>query len=240
MAAVLSEEADTPIPLRDGAPVVVAIDPIDGSGSIGIGAPLGSLFAVFPACQNEPFLRPGREAIAAGYLSFGHSLDLGFTLGRGTTKATFDPASGSFHLEEEAVRLAPQAKMIASNRRHWPEGLQTYHDDILAGRDGPRGRDVNMRWLAAAVGELHRILRRGGAFLYPADSRAGSEHGKLRLSYEAVPIALLVEQAGGAATDGVRAILDIASASHHQHTPLVFGVVSRFWWKFSGGILRAG
>lgn len=222
---VLSEEAEEVVLLDPAGAYDVAIDPIDGSGSIGIGAPLGMLFSILPAAP-EGFLRPGRAIVAAGYASFGHSLDFGFSLGDGVHVATFDAELGDFRLVHRGLTLAPQAKTIAynaSNERHWPEGLQAWARDLRAGKDGPRGRDFNMRWLAAAVGELHRILLQGGAFLYPADRRRGYENGRLRLIYEAGPIAFLIEQAGGRATDGVTPILDLLPTGHHAHTALIFG-----------------
>lgn len=222
---VLSEEAEAVIPLNPGAAFDVAIDPIDGSGSIGIGAPLGLLFTVLPAAPDG-FLRTGHSVIAAGYASFGHSCDFGFSVGQGTHIATLYPGEGRFRLTHENIRLPEQARTIAwnaSNERHWPPGLQAWARDLRLGKDGPRARDFNMRWLAAAVGELHRILLLGGCFIYPADRRKGYENGRLRLAYEAAPIAFLVEQAGGKATDGRTPILDLQPQGLHDHTPLVFG-----------------
>lgn len=222
---VLSEEAEAVITVNEGAPFDVAMDPIDGSGSIGIGAPLGMLFSVLPA-DPQGFLRPGRQIVAAGYASFGHSLDFGWSLGDGVHIATFDDEAGEFRLSRQGVTLKPTASTIAynaSNERHWDAGLQTWVRDLRLGRDGPRGRDFNMRWLAAAVGELHRILLKGGAFLYPADARAGYENGRLRLIYECAPIAFLIEQAGGLASDGHQPILDRTPQSLHEMTALFFG-----------------
>lgn len=225
IAQVLSEEADEIIDLDPKGEWIVAIDPIDGSGSIGIGAPLGTLFSVMPATPNG-FLRAGRAIVAAGYASFGHSVDFGFSLGEGVSIATLDRSAGAFRIARSDVRITPATGSIAynaSNERHWPEPLRGYVRDLIAGKDGPRGREFNMRWLAAAVGELHRILLQGGVFLYPGDSRAGYENGRLRLVYEAAPIAFLMEQAGGRATDGRSAILDQIAAHLHEHTPLIFG-----------------
>ena len=221
--AVLSEEAQEVIALSDDGLFDVAIDPIDGSDSIGIGAPLGLLFAVFP---RGGFLRSGRELVAAGYVSFGHTVDMAFSVGDGVTMATLDPVAGAFRVTDVGITLPADTGVIAwnaSNVRHWPQGLQRYAADCVAGTDGPRGREFNMRWLAAAVCELHRIMRRGGLFLYPADRRKGYEEGRLRLTYEAFPIAFLVEQAGGVATDGRDLILDRIPLRLHQHTALIFG-----------------
>ena len=222
---VLSEEAEEVVPLNPAGTFDVAIDPIDGSGSIGIGAPLGLLFSILPAAV-EGFLRKGRAVIAAGYASFGHSTDFGFSFGDGVTIATYDAPAALFRIVAEGKRIAPATRTVAynaSNERHWPAGLQAYIRDLRAGAEGPRGKDFNMRWLAAAVGELHRILLQGGAFLYPADTRPGYEQGRLRLIYEAVPIAFLIEAAGGQATDGQGPILDRLPQAHHEHTPLIFG-----------------
>lgn len=221
---LLSEEAPLPIALDPEGAYDVAMDPIDGSGSIGIGAPLGLLFAMFPA--GETFLRKGREVIAAGYVSFGHSCDFGFSSGGGVDIATLDPATGTFHVDAMGVTIPETTNMIAlnlSNRRDWSGGLRRYADDMLAGKGGPRGINFNTRWIAAAVGDLHRILRQGGVFLYPADARSGSGQGFLRLPYEAFPIAFLIEQAGGAASDGQGPILDLTPDDPHARVPLFFG-----------------
>jgi fructose-1,6-bisphosphatase I len=166
--------------------------------------------------------------LAAGYISFGHSVDLGFSIGEGVVIATLDPADGKFRIVADSVQIKAETSEIAynaSNQRHWSRGVRAYIEDCYAGREGPRGSDINMRWLAAAVGELHRILRRGGMFFYVGDGRPDFSDGRLRLTYEGNPIAFLCEQAGGAATDGVRPILDITPRTLHQFTPLVFGAV---------------
>ena len=224
VARILSEEAEEVEIIDPEGAFDLAMDPIDGSGSIGIGAPLGALFAIFPA--GDSFLRKGREMIAACYVSFGHSVDFGFSTGAGVDIATLDPVTGVFHVDTTAVTIKPGTSTVAfnaSNRRRWPEGLQRYTEDLLRGAEGPRGRDFNMRWIAAAVGDLHRILRRGGLFMYPGDTRPGYEEGFLRLAYEAFPIAYLIEQAGGTATDGQSAILDLSPAHLHDRVPLIFG-----------------
>lgn len=224
VANILSEEADEVINIDPDGHFDVAIDPIDGSSNIGIGAPLGVLFCVFPA--GESFLRQGRDIIAAGYVSFGHSVDFGFSVGSGVAIATFDPDSEAFILDEDGVTIEDASTSIAfnaSNQRRWTPDLRRYANDLFLGEDGPRKLDFNMRWIAAAVGDLHRILRRGGFFMYPGDSRPGYENGYLRLAYEAFPIAYLIEQAGGAATNGSGPILDLIPNSPHERVPLFFG-----------------
>lgn len=222
VAKVLSEEAEDVIHLDPHGRFDVAIDPIDGSGSIGIGAPLGMLFCVFPA--GDTMLRPGRDIVAAGYVSFGHSVDFGFSVGNGVAIATL--TDGVFLMDDPSVTLRADTGTIAfnaSNYRRWDAALRKYIDDLYAGADGPRGRDFNMRWVAAAVSDLHRILRRGGVFMYPADSRSGYQHGFLRLTYEAFSIAYLIEQAGGRATNGTDPILDLTPDHVHARVPLFFG-----------------
>ncbi|WP_425101110.1 class 1 fructose-bisphosphatase [Tropicibacter sp. S64] len=224
VAKVLSEEAEEVEEIDPNGIFDVAMDPIDGSGSIGIGAPLGALFAIFPA--GESFLRKGREMLGAAYVSFGHSVDFGFSLGGGVVIATLDPVSGEYFIDATDVRVKEKTTTVAFNvsyYRRWSDGLQAYVRDVLDGSTGPRGMDFNMRWIAAAVGDLHRILRRGGLFMYPGDTRPGYGDGYLRIAYEAFPIAYLMEQAGGAATDGVTPILDLAPAHLHDRVPLVFG-----------------
>ncbi|MEY9830700.1 class 1 fructose-bisphosphatase [Sinorhizobium fredii] len=223
---VLSEEADEPVVFK-GSGFGVAIDPIDGSGNVGLGAPVGTLFSIIPFTETEdPFLTSGRRQVAAGYVSFGNTIDLGFSVGDGMLLATMHPQTGEFLIVRRQVRIPPDTSELAFNasvHRHLPSGLSLYVQDCLGGREGPRGRDFNMRWLGSAVGELHRIVLRGGVFFYAADKRPGYQNGRLRLVYEANPIAFLMEQAGGRATDGISAILDRVPTSHHCRTPLVFG-----------------
>ncbi len=222
---LLSEEAEEVLTLNPQGSLDVAIDPIDGSGSIGTGAPLGTLFSILPASE-EGFLRTGRNVIAAGYVSFGHSVDLGFSLGDGLHLAVFDRSAGEYRMWLENHRVPEKARTLAfnaSNMRHWPCGIRRFSEDVLAGSEGPLGENFNMRWLAAAVGEFHRILLQGGLFFYPGDRRPGFESGRLRLIYEAVPIAFLIEQGGGQATDGIRPILDRMPGSLHENVPLIFG-----------------
>lgn len=222
---VLSEEAEAIVTLDPEGEFDVAMDPIDGSGSIGICALLGMLFVIYPAGDGS-FRRPGTEAVAAGYACFGHSVDFVWSLGDGVHIATLDRKSDDFRIAAENITLRPETSMIAynaSNERFWRPGLQAYLRDVIEGKDGPRGKNFNMRWLAAAVGDLHRIMLKGGAFLYPQDRRKGYENGRLRLAYEAIPIAFIVEQAGGRASDGRNRILDLVPAVPHAFCPLIFG-----------------
>ncbi len=224
---ILSEEAEAIVAVNRDGKFNIAMDPIDGSGSIGIGAQLGMFFCIFPA--DGGFLRSGRDIVAAGYISFGHSMDFALSLGEGLMMATYDRRVEAFRVTDVNMRMPEKASVLAynaSNTGNWSAGLQRYIADCLAGKSGPRGRSFNMRWLAAAVGDLHRILRQGGVFLYPGDSREGFAKGRLRLTYEAFPMAYLIEQAGGAATDGTMPILDRVPESLHEHTPLIFGSAS--------------
>lgn len=222
---VLSEEAEAVVTLDPNGAYDVAMDPIDGSGSIGICALLGMLFVVYPAGDGS-FRRPGTEAVAAGYACFGHSVDFVWSLGDGVHLATLDRKAGDFRITAENIKLKPETSMIAynaSNERFWGPGLRAYVRDLISGKEGPRGKNFNMRWLAAAVGDLHRIMLKGGAFLYPADARKGHEDGKLRLAYEAIPIAFIVEQAGGRASDGRGRILERVPSRPHAYCPVIFG-----------------
>lgn len=224
VARVLSEEVEDVTDVDVGGAFDIAMDPIDGSGNIGIGAQLGAFFAIFPA--GESFLRSGREVIAAAYVSFGHSIDLGFSVGDGVHIATLDQTTGTFHVHKQNATVPESHNTIAINAsyyRRWSQGLQNYVDDLMAGKEGPLERDFNFRWPAAAVGDLNRILNRGGLFLYPGDTRPGYEMGYLRLAYEAFPIAFLMEQAGGIATDGAAPVLDLAPKRLHDRVPLIFG-----------------
>lgn len=226
--SILSEEAELPVKNSRGNGFAVAIDPLDGSGNVGLGAPLGTFFSIIPETPGtDPFAKLGKEIVAAGYVSYGNSLDLGFSVGEGLVLATFDPFVGSFLVLNEHVGIKADTSDLAFNasvRNHTDQGIAAYLADTLSGQ--PHGKSYNMRWLGAAVGELHRIIHRGGVFLYVGDERPGYENGRLRHLYEANPIAFLMQQAGGAATDGSVAILEKPIASHHARTPLVFGSVN--------------
>lgn len=222
-AAYLSEERDEAVPLDPEGGLIVACDPLDGSSNIGVNVSVGTIFSVLPADGGD--LQPGRAQRAAGFFVYGPQTTLLLTTGSGTASFRMDE-EGGFALISAQVSIPPEASEFAinaSNRRHWPAPITRYVDGCLAGAEGPRGHDYNMRWVASLVAETWRIISRGGVFLYPADARKGYEAGRLRLVYEAAPVAMLVEQAGGRATDGVRDILDITPDGLHQRVPLVFG-----------------
>lgn len=230
VAALASEEQLEPQPINFGAPLLVSIDPIDGSSNIDANLSIGTIFSVLPAISRDgdprEFLQPGRRQLAAGFAVYGPATTLALTLGEGCMIFTLDRASGQFRLTEPdcIIPIATQEYSInASNYRHWDEAIRTYSDDCLHGREGPRGKDFNMRWTATPAADVHRILTRGGIFLYPGDLRDGYRLGRLRLVYEASPLAFVIEQAGGAASNGQRPILDLVPSQLHEHTPLFAG-----------------
>jgi fructose-1,6-bisphosphatase I len=222
-AAYLSEEREEAIPLDPDGGLIIACDPLDGSSNIGVNVSVGTIFSVLPADGGD--LQPGRAQLAAGFFVYGPQTTLLLTTGSGTASFRMDD-DGRFVMISENVRIPSEASEFAinaSNRRHWPAPITRYVEGCLAGTDGPRGHDYNMRWVASLVAETWRIISRGGVFLYPADARKGYAAGRLRLVYEAAPVAMLVEQAGGRATDGARDIMDITPDGLHQRVPLVFG-----------------
>ena len=230
VAALFSEELDVPEPLTSGAPLLVAVDPIDGSSNIDANLTIGTIFSILPAIEGlspaVQFLQPGTRQLAAGFAVYGPYTTLALTVGEGTQIYTLDQPANRFVMTDRdvAIPIATHEYSInGSNYRHWDDAARTYVDDCLRGRDGPRGKDFNMRWTATPVAEFYRILSRGGIFLYPGDLRDGYALGRLRLIYEANPIAFIVEQAGGAASNGLTRILDIVPATLHQHVPLIAG-----------------
>ena len=235
LAAIASEEMDQPFTIPDRYPkgeFLLLFDPLDGSSNIDINSVVGTIFSVLRAPEGvkEPsekdFLRPGSEQVAAGYAIYGPSTMLVMTVGDGVAAFTLDREIGAWYLTERGYRVPEATQEFAinmSNRRHWYPPVRKYIDELLDGKTGPRGKDYNMRWIAALVAEIHRIMNRGGVFLYPADLRTPDRPGRLRLLYEANPMAMLMEQAGGAATDGRQRILDIQPTSLHQRVPLFIG-----------------
>ena len=229
VAVFASEEHDVPIGLDPGAPLVVAVDPLDGSGNLAINGPMGLIFSIRPN-TGEPaesvFLRPGSEQIAAGFVLYGPATLLVLTVRSGTDIYALRPADGTFVRSTAGIRVPEGTAAYAvnsANARHWSPAFRTYVADLEAVADGLRGRDFNMRWYGALVIEALRVLMRGGIYLYPADHRAKYRSGWLRTVYEAHPIALLMEEASGSATDGTERILDRTAKGLHERTPLVFG-----------------
>jgi len=229
VASLISEELDEPIRLWTGAPLDVAIDPLDGSSNIDTNVSIGTIFSILPAADGKDGaipLQPGRNQVAAGYCIYGPQTALALTLGRGTHVFTLDPEIDAFRLTATHIQIPETTREFAinvSNFRHWNRPVRAYVDDCLAGEDGVGKRNYNMRWIASLVAECHRIISRGGIFLYPEDARSGYANGRLRLVYECNPIAFLIEQAGGAATNGLQRILDISPESVHQRVPMMFG-----------------
>lgn len=223
-----SEEREEVIELNAAGTLALATDPLDGSSNIDVNVSIGTIFSVFEA-KDDPeasFLRPGTDQVLAGYIIYGPQTGLIVTFGRGTLHFILDPEVGEFVLVNDALTI-PQASaefaINASNYRHWSKPVRAYIDDCIAGETGPRAKNFNMRWVASLVAETHRIITRGGIFLYPRDSRKGYENGRLRMVYECAPIAMLVEQAGGEATDGCDRLLEQQVKTLHGRTPLVFG-----------------
>jgi fructose-1,6-bisphosphatase I len=224
-----SEEEDAILTLASNGLLAVAVDPLDGSSNVDANIAVGTIFSIFPASPEgatASFLRAGNQQIASGYFVYGSHTALVLTTGNGVDLYVLDRETATFQLAREHLLIAPATREFAintSNYRHWPEPVRNFIDDCVAGSEGPRAKNFNMRWIASLVAETHRIFSRGGVFLYPADDRKGYERGRLRHVYEAAPIALLVEQAGGSATDGLSAILDRIPSSLHERTPLIFG-----------------
>lgn len=231
VAYVLSEESAEVEVLNRGGPLAVAMDPIDGSSNIEVNGGIGTIFSIRPAGGAAddafaPFAVAGTTQIAAGFTLYGPQTVLILSFGRGVDVFTLDRDRGVFILTQSGIRIPAGVAEYAingSNQRHWEKPVQVFVDECLAGKTGPRGRDFNTRWNASVVAEAFRILQRGGIFLYPSDRRAGYEQGRLRLLYEAAPLAFLIEQAGGRASTGRMRILDIEAAAPHQRAPLIFG-----------------
>ena len=235
-AAYVSEEQEGAIILDRDAPLVVAIDPLDGSSNIDVNVSIGTIISVLPNSgvdPNKSAMQRGDQQLAAAFFVYGPQTTLFLTAGQGTDFYRMDPASGLFILVESGIKIPVETSeyaINASNARHWLAPVQRYLSDLLLGADGPRDRDFNMRWTASLVADAARIFNRGGIFLYPRDRRSKYENGRLRLIYEANPISLLVEQAGGAATDGVDRILGKQPTDIHERTALVFGSKTEVRW----------
>jgi fructose-1,6-bisphosphatase I len=235
LAAMASEEMDDIYVVPNRYPqgeYLLLFDPLDGSSNIDINGGIGTIFSVLKkpegksGVDQQDFLQPGQQQVAAGYCLYGPQTTLVLTVGDGVAMFTLDREQGSFVLITENVQIPEDTQEFAinmSNMRHWDEPVKRYIDECLQGKAGPRGKDFNMRWVAAMVGDVHRILTRGGVFLYPWDKREPDKAGKLRLLYEANPMSWLVEQAGGAATNTQQRILDLQPDKLHQRVSVVLG-----------------
>jgi len=235
LAAMASEEMETIHPIPNRYPMgeyLLVFDPLDGSSNIDVNVSIGTIFSVLKAPEGmvtpseQDFLQPGVQQVAAGYAVYGPQTQLVLTTGHGVNCFTLDREMGSWVLTQRGMQIPATTKEFAinmSNARHWHAPVTRYVNELLAGDTGPRGKNFNMRWIASMVADVHRILNRGGVFMYPADTRDTSMPGKLRLMYEANPMAFIVEQAGGAATDGKQRIMDILPHKLHQRVPVFLG-----------------
>jgi len=236
LAAMASEEMDGIYMVPNRYPqgeYLLLFDPLDGSSNIDVNVSIGTIFSVLrkpetggSGVSEQDFLQPGNRQVAAGYCIYGPQTTLVLTVGDGVAMFTLDREQGSFVLVQEHVRIPADTKEFAinmSNMRHWAPPVRRYVDECLAGKEGVRGKDFNMRWIASMVADVHRILTRGGIFMYPWDRREPHKPGKLRLMYEANPMGWLVEQAGGAATNGTQRILDLQPSQLHERVSVILG-----------------
>lgn len=235
LAAMASEEMDSIYLVPNRYPqgeYLLMFDPLDGSSNIDVNVSIGTIFSVLKKSDDsqgvteQDFLQPGKNQVAAGYCVYGPQTTLVLTVGDGVAMFTLDREQGSFVLTQENVQVPADTKEFAinmSNMRHWDEPVRRYIDECLQGKEGPRGKDFNMRWIASMVADVHRILTRGGVFMYPWDRREPHKAGKLRLLYEANPMSWLIEQAGGAATNGKVRILDMQPSQLHERVSVVLG-----------------
>jgi fructose-1,6-bisphosphatase I len=236
LAAMASEELETVCQIPSGYPqgdYLLLFDPLDGSSNIDVNVTIGTIFSVLRNPQEKgkdpveaDFLQPGRDQVAAGYVAYGPSTQLVLTVGKGVHGFTLDRERGDFVSTQPYMTIPAETReyaINASNARHWEAPVQRYIAELQQGKDGSRGSDFNMRWIASMVADVHRVLTRGGIFLYPLDEKCRAKGGKLRLMYEANPMAMLIEQAGGAATTGRSRILDIVPERLHQRVPVILG-----------------
>jgi fructose-1,6-bisphosphatase I len=235
LAGMASEEMEGVYTVPNRYPrgeYLLLFDPLDGSSNIDVNVSIGTIFSVLRMPEDDravdegDFLQCGRKQVAAGYCIYGPQTTLVLTVGDGVAMFTLDREQGSFVLTQEDVKIPEDTKEFAinmSNMRHWDAPVRRYIDECLAGKEGPRGKDFNMRWVASMVADVHRILTRGGIFLYPWDKREPDKPGKLRLMYEANPMGWLIEQAGGAATNGRERILDLQPKKLHERVSVILG-----------------
>ena len=235
LAAMASEEMETFYQIPNRYPrgeFLLLFDPLDGSSNIDVNVSIGTIFSVLrlPEGVEEPteehFLQPGTKQLAAGYAVYGPSTLLVLTVGDGVARFTLDRETGSWTMTGNHLRIPEDTKEFAinaSNIRHWEPPVKRYVDEMLAGKTGVRSKDFNMRWVASMVADVHRIITRGGVFMYPRDAREPSKPGKLRLMYEANPMSFLIEQAGGAATNGLQRMLEVQPRELHERVAVFLG-----------------
>jgi fructose-1,6-bisphosphatase I len=235
LAGMASEEMDDVYHIPNKYPLgkyLLVFDPLDGSSNVDINISVGTIFSILRApvanraASAEDFLQPGVKQVCAGYALYGSSTMLVLTTGHGVNGFTLDREVGEFLLTHPGMKIPEDTKEFAinaSNQRFWEAPVQRYVEECLAGKEGPRGRDFNMRWVASMVAEVHRILTRGGIFMYPRDTKDASKAGKLRLLYEANPMSYIVEQAGGLSSTGYERILDMTPEGLHQRVPVILG-----------------
>jgi fructose-1,6-bisphosphatase len=230
VGALASEERDDVHFVEGKGRLALVFDPLDGSSNLDVNLPVGSIFSVLAlpegGCDPSAVLQPGSRQLAAGYAIYGPSTQVVITVGRGTHGFTLDREIGNFVLTHPDIRIPEEGSdylINASNRRFWEPPIRRYVDECKAGKEGPRGRDFNTRWVASMVADVHRVLLRGGIYLYPRDQKEANREGRLRLLYEANPMAMIVEQAGGAASTGRGRILDVEPARIHQRVPVILG-----------------
>lgn len=235
-AGMVSEEMDNPYEIpadyRQNGKYLLLFDPLDGSSNVNVNISVGTIFSILRCPEGvvnpkvEDFLQPGTQQVCAGYALYGSSTMLVLTTGHGVNGFTLDNEIGEFYLTHADMRIPPDTNEFAinmSNQKHWEAPVQRYIEECLQGAEGPRGKTFNMRWVASMVAELHRILIRGGIFMYPIDSKIKGQGGKLRLMYEANPMSFIVEQAGGLSTTGRERIMKLQPARLHQRVPVLMG-----------------
>lgn len=234
VAGMVSEEISDVIEVADKhkqrGRYLLIFDPLDGSSNVNVNISVGTIFSILKTANNKPeladYLQPGVSQICAGYAMYGSSTMFVLTTGNGVNGFTLDAESGHFYLTHPDMQIPKDTEEFAinmSNYRFWQEPVQRYIDECLQGEEGDRGKDFNMRWVASMVAEVHRILIRGGVFMYPMDSKLRNQGGKIRLMYEANPLSFIVEQAGGAATTGTKRIMEIKPMGIHERVPVMLG-----------------
>lgn len=232
VCAIASEEEDTVVAGNPNGEFIIAFDPLDGSSNIDINGQIGTIFSIYRAQKNiaandeAQFRQQGSQQVCAGYVLYGPSTLLVITTGKGTHAFTLDATQGTFLLTAKDIQIPPDTKEFAinmSNQRFWNQSMRNYINDLVTGESGPRAKNFNMRWNAAMVGDVHRVICRGGIFMYPSDNRNPKQPAKLRLLYEANPMAMLIENAGGKAWSESQRILDIQPSALHERVAVILG-----------------